>query len=129
MYALDQMISAPTENERTVMGMAEYIERERLKQAFRTDTEHLQVFDSSMYEILMYDIDELPAADVVHVVHAEYRLDGFCTNCGYRADVQSIGFNCTGGTRIEYKRTKFCPECGAKMDGDMENNRQAEVIR
>ena len=33
------------------------------------------------------------------------------------------------GTRIEYKRTKFCPECGAKMDGDMENYRPAEVIR
>ena len=61
------------------------------------------------------ELEKLPAADVAHVVHAEWRLDGFCTNCGYRADVQRIGFNCTGGTRIESKRTKFCPECGAQM--------------
>ena len=74
-------------------------------------------------------VNAIPDADCAEVVHAEWRVDGFCTNCNNRAEVQSIGFNCTGGTRIEYKRTKFCPECGAKMDGDMENNRQAEVIR
>lgn len=65
--------------------------------------------------------------DAVEVVHAEWRIDGFCTNCHYRADVQSIGFNCTGGTRIEYKRTKFCPECGAKMDGERRRINEANL--
>lgn len=48
---------------------------------------------------------------------AEWNPDGFCTNCHCRAEVQSIGFNCTGGTRIEYKQTKFCPNCGFRMNG------------
>ena len=111
--------------------MAEYIEREALLKFIENginNPDRKEAFGYDAVEILE-KVQYMPAADVVHVVHAEWRLDGFCTNCGYRADVQSIGFNCTGGTRIEYKRTKFCPECGAKMDGDMENNRQAEVIR
>ena len=117
------------------MGMAEYIEREALMRRIKEihcaecDSYHGVKCRACWVDDTLDYIDCEPAADVVHVVHAEWRLDGFCTNCGYRADVQSIGFNCTGGTRIEYKRTKFCPECGAKMDGDMENNRQAEVIR
>ena len=104
--------------------MAEYIEREAAIESIMSEPP-----DAHYPHWYADKIKAIPAADVVRVVHAEWRLDGFCTNCGYRADVQSIGFNCTGGTRIEYKRTKFCPECGAKMDGDMENNRQAEVIR
>ena len=73
------------------------------------------------------DVAELPTVDAAEVVHAEWRIDGFCTNCHYRADVQSIGFNCTGGTRIEYKRTKFCPECGAKMDGERRRFSEANL--
>lgn len=72
-------------------------------------------------------VNAIPDADCAEVVHAEWRLDGFCTNCGHRADVQSIGFNCTGGTRIEYKRTKFCPECGAKMDGERRKIIEADL--
>ena len=72
-------------------------------------------------------IGTAPTVDAAEVVHAEWRIDGFCTNCHYRADVQSIGFNCTGGTRIEYKRTKFCPECGAKMDGERRRISEADL--
>lgn len=74
--------------------------------------------DPVLVYAILNTLNKTPTVDAVEVVHAEWRIDGFCTNCHYRADVQSIGFNCTGGTRIEYKRTKFCPECGAKMDGE-----------
>lgn len=43
---------------------------------------------------------------------------GRCSNCGTQAEVQSIGFNCTGGTRIDYKHTNFCPSCGAVMKSE-----------
>lgn len=54
------------------------------------------------------------------VVHAAWRLNGCCTNCTFQADVESIGFNHTGGTSISYKRTRFCPNCGARMDAKEE---------
>ena len=53
----------------------------------------------------------------VEVVHARWK-NGHCTNCKQKAEVQSIGFNCTGGTRVDYKETNYCPNCGAKMDGE-----------
>ena len=52
------------------------------------------------------EIDNAPTEDVQPVVHAEWKeLDygGFyeCSKCGYMTD---------------YKQTKYCAECGAKMD-------------
>lgn len=58
-----------------------------------------------------------PTVDAVEVVHARWE-NGHCTNCKQKAEVQSIGFNCTGGTRVNYKETNYCPHCGAKMDGE-----------
>ena len=60
-----------------------------------------------------------PAADVVEVVHAQWDDNGRCTNCGKQANVQSVGFgHCVDSHRINYEHTKFCSECGAKMDGE-----------
>lgn len=48
--------------------MADYIDRERLKEAFNADLQTLQtVYEHTMNLILM-DIDEAPAADVAPVV-------------------------------------------------------------
>ena len=48
-----------------------------------------------------------PTVDAVEVVHGRWRIIDFkgnveCSECGYTMD-------------LEYK---FCPNCGAKMDGD-----------
>lgn len=52
-------------------------------------------------------IDNAKTIDAVPVVHAHWNEDecGFysCSNCGYEWD------------EAEYK-TKYCPECGAKME-------------
>ena len=60
-------------------------------------------------------IDTAPAADVAEVVHGEWlENDGrcYCNRC--------FEFSCTvmddTGT-IYNDLTKFCPNCGAKMDG------------
>lgn len=60
-------------------------------------------------------IDEIEPADVVHVVHgkwidedpafAEYFAN--CSVCGYEIDVHN-----------ERGYFNFCPNCGAKMDGE-----------
>lgn len=42
-------------------------------------------------------------------------VDGRCTNCRAPADVESIGFNCSGGTRITYKQQNFCYNCGSAL--------------
>lgn len=62
------------------------------------------------------DIDELPAADVVEVRHSHWvvcgTFDDFlkCSSCGYDRPWQ---------TAIEHK---YCPNCGAKMDGERSEN-------
>ena len=98
--------------------MAEYIERERLKQAFRTDTEHLQVFDSSMYEILMIDVDELPAADVAPVRHGRWVAvpsSDMMTGKAYK---------CSECNKMRYGSfmPNYCQNCGAKMDLEVTND-------
>lgn len=55
-------------------------------------------------------IDSVPAADVVEVRHGRLLNPnpyGECSLCGYLMDIRD-GY-------------KYCPSCGAKMDGGQEN--------
>ena len=67
-----------------------------------------------------------PTADVQPVVHGtwikdvddEYEFTYICSKCGS---------NCTSSVNIENNtktmyRTKYCPNCGAKMDKEVEDN-------
>ena len=72
----------------------------------------IQIHDCQMVELgaVLAEIDEAPTVDAVEVVHAYWKGyepgDWHCSHCGeYAAD---------GG----YEQTKYCPNCGAKMDGD-----------
>ena len=42
-------------------------------------------------------------------------VNGCCTNCGAKAEVESIGFDCAGGIRINYKHRNFCYNCGSAL--------------
>ncbi len=64
-------------------------------------------------------IANLPAADVVEVVHGkwvEYQVPNIicCSECDW-------------GTLVEEKNFKYCPNCGAKMDG--EKNKRGVRVR
>lgn len=48
-------------------------------------------------------LDEAPAVEAKPVIRAKWNYDGTCDNC--KAHVLS-------------NHTKFCPACGAKMDGE-----------
>lgn len=86
--------------------MAEYIEREALKNDIATSTEPFNT--GSVFRA----INRQPAADVVPVVHAYWGSNGIPGSIlrGFSA--------CGNPTGADSFR--FCPNCGAKMDGGEE---------
>lgn len=53
---------------------------------------------------------DTPGADVAPVVHSRWDENGNCVNCGRHAPFWFMSFCCY--------RSKYCPDCGAKMDED-----------
>lgn len=88
--------------------MKEYIERERLKEAFHADLQSLQSVDEHTMNLILIEIDEAPAADVASVRHGRW-IDS------------SNGWMCSVCERDSTYDTLYCPHCGALMDGK-ENN-------
>ena len=109
---------AVTARERTEMQtMAEYIEREALKNDIAKSTEPFNT--GSVFRAINRQI----AADVAPVVHGRWDDSGRytfpsggtavrCTNCGCAL------------TESEYRLNNwnYCPVCGAKMDGGADHD-------
>lgn len=91
------------------MAEKEYIEREKLKQDFASDTQSIRGWDVDLFDLLMDEIDEVSAADVVPARHGHWIInsDGYYPQCS----------ECMSEPRGR-EMTKYCGECGAKMDGD-----------
>ena len=92
--------------------MAEYIDRESIRKAIQsvTNDPNCPLFIAAMIE--QY-IDEEPSADVAPVKHGKWEYEHGawqCSNCGednpYGIDYDTARFS------------KYCPNCGAKMDGE-----------
>ena len=99
--------------------MAEYIERGALMQ-FPIRRDHYdrengnEHFINGIETVLEY-AENLPAADVAPVVHGRWIYKGeyaVCTECGGRSGTQY------DGVEPIPLMTQFCPNCGAKMDGE-----------
>ena len=92
--------------------MAEYIEREVLTLlAYKSgDYGHPAVVD-------LEDIANIPAADVVPVVHGRWVdkmvRDWHCSECGQKVPRQVYFDGYCYADKLNY-----CPNCGARMDGD-----------
>lgn len=96
--------------------MDEYIDRKRLKQAIAEDALiALSDWDSSLMDLIMLEIEEIPAADVAPVKHGRWIEKKVpvgkyfeCSKCGAHENPHTA---IIGG---------YCWRCGAKMDGGAE---------
>ena len=125
--------------------MAEYIEREALLAELEDEIDFVSPFynaEQNQYftmglQCAYRDAQRFPAAaDVVEVRHGKWIEDGYydipcvCSCCGAEAQYISTfeerfdydweeNLHSTGYEETrEYIRTPFCAHCGAKMDGD-----------
>lgn len=70
--------------------------------------------ETATIDLIVHHLDRQPTADVVPVVHGRW-LDGRCTNCAYEAPdfISYVGYELD-----DWEPTPYCPNCGARMDGD-----------
>ena len=121
------------------MPEKEYIEREKLKQAFLTDLQYLISWDVGLFKLLMLEIDEAPAADVSPVRHGRWLYEVRKENVNFRWNVTAECSECCDNRKEiwggffpnvpdciarnialqnakQIKLDNYCPHCGAKMD-------------
>lgn len=99
--------------------MAEYITKESAIEAFEWgDTDVVEDYgDGCIFgfsrESIKSVINDIPAADVARVVHGRWiwrnKWEPF--ECKYECSI------CHDGSDLE---SKYCPNCGSRMDGDDE---------
>ena len=98
------------------MAKKEYLEREAIEKAFAEEisTNYLDDYAKG-FQAALLAVMSIPTADVAPVRHGEWASDETavtCTACGRSYDID-----------FEIKQTvirdfDYCPNCGAKMDGD-----------
>lgn len=86
--------------------MSDYIAREEAKTALGVEAEISTAAETALEDA----IDGIPAADVAPVVHGSWRSNGIpdsmlsaCSVCGFGCGTYSF---------------RYCPNCGARMDGE-----------
>ena len=104
--------------------MAEYIEREALKERFRKRIKWLEKDVHDQYSLGLfhgceYDADlinEPPAADVAPVRHARW-VDNHCTACGMMPMGDEMWKHLDLEPPLFERFMDYCPSCGCRMDG------------
>ena len=93
----------------------EYISR---KAAYKTLTKYYHHTTQTMHDALREALDRVPAADVAPVRHGRwidkpskrgYGMSTYCSCCGQHSGIGGIESN---------RHRAYCPNCGAKMDGE-----------
>ena len=104
-------ISVHTENERTVTGMAEYIDREAAIESIMSEPP-----DAHYPHWYADKIKAIPAADVATVRHGRW-LSWDELHGGNTRAKNVLGVFCSECIRQSDSKTHFCPNCGAMMGG------------
>ena len=114
------MTFAAMENERTVMGMAEYIACRRCDSpdCKGCNLKRLEtMLENGKFDCLMNENRAInTSADVAPAVHGRWEEKGYV--CG------ESEFECSVCHKTEWRtsisRFRWCPFCGARMDGDID---------
>ena len=118
------MISAPTENGKKVLTMTKYIKLEELMKfpirRNRYNKEHGNDFVSGIEMVLEY-AKNIPAADVIPVRHGRWidkqLIKSFKHTNIPVVECSACGIDFCDIINNHYFMYKYCPHCGAKMDG------------
>lgn len=113
--------------------MSEYIERERLKEAFIADLQKLQTLDEHTMDLILIEIEEAPAADVAEVRHGRWielnieNSTGPILKCSECSHIHNPNRNDLDLERVELKPL-YCDACSARMDKEAENEKLRDKI-
>lgn len=96
--------------------MAEYIDRANLIARIEYYVTHTPEGKGEhyAYSVVLNEVLNRPAADVVPVAHGWWNADETCSLCGEKS---TEGLD---ATKWNYWLPNYCPNCGAKMDGGAE---------
>ena len=99
--------------------MSEYIKKSDAREAVRETCRNLNYITPPVMQ-LTTAIDNAPSADVVEVKHGHWifhkPFDNGRKNCNECIECSQchtwLGYDC-------YAKTPYCPNCGARMDGEV----------
>ena len=105
--------------------MAEYIERKELREAFdNADADIVEEYEDGDCDWgfgrqnILEVINSVPAADVAPVRHGRWGVDGVYVVC-------SVCNRFTLSPIVKRLKTfKYCPNCGAKMDLEVQDGKR-----
>ena len=97
----------------------DYIRREDALFALRKAERGGSMTALTRLERAYAEIREMPAADVAEVVHGQWYMLDDCANAGLYCSACSRRVH---REEFAYKKlkSKYCPHCGARMDGGAE---------
>ena len=102
--------------------MAEYIEREEVIDAIENFLKMDRYYHpygrgkNIPIKEMVSRVNEIPSADVQPVKHGRWDGYGTCSACGDPWDL--LMTNDGDDTGYWYEMPPFCPNCGARMDGE-----------
>ena len=108
-----ELVLATNAGARVIENSKRYHGAFYIRDAFAPDCAKIAYLQAAK---VLRDVEEAPAADVAPVRHAEWVV------CGDGDNVPWMCSHCGKTTAHKYKVIygKYCPNCGAKMDGGAE---------